>query len=148
MPNRIASRPETQAALINSLSKNESPENMISVVVKTNKETNQRQDVMELNRSTVFGTTLLENETDYFSGQRQQMASSLSMSNKISRFNPKGGLQGRQRIEDVIANRNLNVFSSDLTSKEQLDASLRSVATMEKRISKGKFTDFAERLEN
>ena len=68
MPNRISSRPETQAALINSLSKNESPENMISVVVKTSKETNQRQDVMELNRSTVFGTTLLENETDYFSG--------------------------------------------------------------------------------
>ena len=48
----------------------------------------------------------------------------------------------------MIANRNLNVFSSDLTSKEQLEASLKSVATMEKRISKGKFTDFAERLEN
>ena len=48
----------------------------------------------------------------------------------------------------MIANRSLNAFTSDLASKEQLVASLKSVATMEKRISKGKFTDFAERLEN
>lgn len=58
--------------------------------MKANQEPTEKQFATGLNKSTVFGSTLLENETDYFSGQKQHMAKSLSMSNKFSRFIPKG----------------------------------------------------------
>ena len=67
---RKSNRNENRPGLSNDHSKNTSPENTISIVMKTNQEPAENQIATGLNKSTVFGSTLLENETDYFSGHK------------------------------------------------------------------------------
>ena len=45
----------------------------------------------------------------------------------------------KNKIEDIIANRSLNLFTDEITSKEQLASRIESYSTMEARISEGKF---------